>query len=166
MKTKTIVIVCFIAGLVSWWSLESATAAGWMKTAQTAAACCGGTVPPGHEAEIRRKLLTKMLGDPWAIALILVAFQGPTLASLVFQRYSFLKYFIFIVVVVLLVNDLAVGADPDGGDFKGCTKCDAPYLIHVGFGLLSFISSASALAVFAALNAWKRMRVAPHSGRP
>jgi len=158
MKTKHIVIICFIAGLLSWWSLESATVAGWMKTERNAAHCCGGTVPPGREAEIRRKLLAETLGDPWGIALVLVAFQAPTLASIVFRRYSFVKYLVLVAVIILLVNDLAVAVDPDGGDFKGCSKCDAPYLIHVGFGFLSLISSALALAVFAVLNVWKRLQ--------
>jgi hypothetical protein len=159
MKTALVVALCFVAGLVSWWSLERANAAGWVKTDWSAAISGGGTVPPGRPAEIIRDGLTRMLREPSSILLLLMAFQTPTLAAIVFRRHSIVQYSVLGAVAVLLVGDLGVAAAPDGGDFKGCTKCDFSYLMHFGFGFLSFLSSVLGLGVFLVLRVLKSKRL-------
>ncbi len=116
-------------------------------------------MPLGRQAEIMGDALTRTLREPWSIVLLLMAFQAPTLAAIVFRRYSFVQYSVLGAVVVLLVGDLGVAAAPDGGDFKGCTKCDGSYLMHVGFGVFAFLSSVLAVGVFLFLHVLKQKMI-------
>lgn len=95
-----------------------------------------------------RASLERTLEEPSKIFLLLMLFQAPTLAAIVFRRYSILQYSVLAVVLVLLVGDLGVAAAPDGGDFKGCTKCDGSYFMHFAFAFLAVLSSGLAVGVF------------------
>jgi hypothetical protein len=63
-----------------------------------------------------------------------LAFQAPTLAMAFVQTSKMLRHLLLLCLGVLLLFDFsALGS---GGDFKGCSACDGPFLLHLVFAVL------------------------------
>jgi hypothetical protein len=125
--------VVFITCCLSWWILLYADASAWVRTDQNAAMVAGGGTVVTVEEMLGRRW-REFLSNPVPTIVFFSAFQLPTFAVLFLRNRRALRRVVLFWLALLVLFDLsALGA---GGDYKGCSACDGPFLLHLAFGVI------------------------------